>query len=536
MSVADLAIVGASIRTLDPGRPHASAVAMRDGVIVAVGTDAEVRAACDASTELIDGHGMALVPGLVDAHIHPFSAELTTGADLTRCASLQELQDALAAERTRVGAEGWVRGWGLDYGVFRTTGIDGRLLERAVGDRPALVTFMDCHTALASPRALQLAGVGAQASFAERAEVVAHDGVPTGELREPPAIRLVSRLIPPPTEAERQAEMAAIQRRLNAVGITGAHVMNGDPAILDDLRALETAGELTVRMVMPLRVHPQTTAEEIEEYLSLRDAAGRLWRGGVAKFFIDGVIDSGTAWLDEPDTLGDGTAPFWPDVERYTDAVGLFAGAGFQCATHAIGDRAVRAALDAYTAAPSTGVRHRIEHLETMKDADVPRLARESVVASMQPLHMQWREPDGSDSWATRLGQERAARGWRTGDLLRSGAVVALGSDWPVAGFDPRSAMAWARLRRKPGQPLAAPWNPEQAMSAEQALAGYTSAPAWAVHDESVSGRVAVGRRADLTAFAEDPVECSADALPELPVALTVVDGRIVFRGERTEG
>jgi predicted amidohydrolase YtcJ len=531
-TAADAAVLSTTVRTLDPDRPEADAVAFRDGVIVAVGSEAEVREVCDSSTELIDGSDMAVVPGIVDGHIHPFWPDHVAGADLTRCGTLSELHEALAAERSRVG-DGWVCGWGIDYGIFSDTGIDGRLLEPAVGGAPALVTFMDQHTGLATPRALELAGVTGPVQFAEGAEVVVRGGRPTGELREGAAIDLVRNVIPVLTVAERLAVVKRTLKELNSFGVTGVHVMDGSPQTFEMMRELEATGDLTVRATIPFWQHPDTPFEEMERQLELRAEHGRLWRGGVAKFFIDGVIDTGTGWLDEPDAEGAGTKPFWPDPDRYARAVQLFAQAGFQCVTHATGDRAVRAALDAYRAAGAApGVRHRVEHIETLPDHDLPRFAAEGVAASMQPLHMQWRRADHSDSWAGRLGPERAARAWRTRDLLNSGALLVLGSDWPVAQKDPRIGMAWARLRRTPGIKDAPVFEPDQRLTGPEVLYGYTMATATVAGDGGVAGRLAPGCRADLTAFAADPVSCDADDLIALPIRLTVVDGRVVYRGE----
>jgi predicted amidohydrolase YtcJ len=174
--------------------------------------------------------------------------------------------------------------------------------------------------------------------------------------------------------------------------------------------------------------------------------------------------------------------------------------------------------------------RHRIEHLETLGDETLDRIATERVAASMQPLHMQWRRPDGSDDWALRLGHRRAARAFRTGDMLRAGALLPLGSDWPVAPYDPRYGMAWARLRRRPGRRDDAPFEPEQALTGLQALEGYTTAAAAVVGEQELGGTIAPGRRADLTGFASDPVDTPADDLVDVPVRLTVVAGRVVFR------
>jgi hypothetical protein len=307
--------------------------------------------------------------------------------------------------------------------------------------------------------------------------------------------------------------------------------MDGTEGTLDLMRELEASGDLTLRSVIPFTQTPETPFEEMERLVTLRDGHGSLWRGGVAKFFIDGVVDTGTGWLYEPDTEGDGTEPFWPDPERYAQAVALFAGAGFQCVTHATGDRGVRAALDAYLAADSPSrALHRVEHVETLQDSDLPRFASEGVAASMQPLHMQWRRGDQTDSWAARLGPERTARAWRTRDLLAGGTLVPLGSDWPVAQYDPRIGLAWARVRRTPGDPDAPVFEPEQRLTGLESLDGYTVAAARVLGEDHLSGRIARGFRADLTAFAEDPVEVEADELIDLPVTLTIVAGKIVHR------
>jgi predicted amidohydrolase YtcJ len=473
-----------------------------------------------------------VVPGLIDSHIHPFhGSETAVGADLTGLRTLDEVRDALAEERRRCGDGEWVRGYALAYEAFAETGISGGLIDDVVAGSPTLLSFFDFHTALANDAALTLARVDGPRAFGQAAEIVCLDGRPTGELREPAAVALVHDVIPPPTEGQRLAAYVRTFGRLNAVGLAGCCVMVGSPALYDVCRELEARGELTCRLWVPLHQPPEVTDDEVAAQLGLAGEHGRLWRGGVAKFFIDGVVEPGTAWLYEPDANGGGTVPFWPDPDRYAEVVRRFAQAGFQCATHAVGDRAVRAALDAYRAAgaPPTG-HHRIEHIETLQDADLPRLAAEGVAASMQPLHLGYNRGDRSDPWSQALGRERCDRGFRTREILDSGAILALGSDWPVARFDPRLGMGWARLRRDAGHPELGQYNPEQALSGLETLAGYTTAPAVIVGESHRQGRIAPGFRADLSAFAEDPVEIDADELPTLPVVLTVVDGRVVFR------
>jgi predicted amidohydrolase YtcJ len=532
-SGADTALVGARVRTLDDAQPTASALAWRDGVLVAVGSDAAVKPHVGSRTHVIDGRGLVVVPGLVDSHIHPFWGTVATrGVDLGSATTLDEVRDRLAAERRRCGPDAWVLGHSVGYEPFHDSGIRADLIADAIGDAPALLGFFDGHTALATPAALSLAGVTGAREFREFSEVVVDgEGRPTGALLEAGAMNLVLAAVPKWTEAETLDAFAATLRRFNQVGLTGAHVMVGDPELLDVCRSLEARGDLTVRLLMPMHQEPAIDDEEVERRLGLAAEHGRLWRAGTAKFFLDGVLESGTAWLVEPGPGGVNAQPFWPDVGRYAALVRRFTEAGFSAITHAVGDGAVRSALDAYEAAgrPRRGM-HRVEHIETLTDQDLPRFAALGVAASMQPLHIEGLdEPATPSAWVDGLSPGRYERGFRTADLAASGAVLPLGSDWMVADFDPRVGMAWAQLRRAPGLPEHEPYLPGQALDAEQALRGYTTCAAAVAGDEAVYGRLRPGLRADITALAADPAEVPADELPQVPVELTVVDGQVVF-------
>ena len=514
---ADLAILEAWVRTLDPERPFTHAVAMKDGVIIALGDD--VRAACDGKTEVIDARGAALIPGLVDSHMHPFwGAELARGVDLRAC---RTPADTLVALRAGKPHRGWLFGWGLDYDAAPTPAE----MADALPSVAVVVRMMDLHTALATPTALRWAQVTGPVEFPDSSMVVVdEDGVPTGELREGAAQDLVLRAGPRMRWPELRARHVEILGELNALGLTGAHVMDGDPATLELLRDLEGTDELSMRLRIPQWITPELDEAAIDERIKLRDARGKLWSGGVAKFFADGVIDAGTAWLEAPDTHGEGITPFWPDPDRMAAVMTRFAEAGFQLATHTIGDAAVRFTLGTYIrAGAADGVRHRLEHLEALPDDLVQAIPRAGVVASMQPVHLSALRGDGSGNWNERLGPERAARAFRMRDLLDAGAILALGSDWPVADADPRRGLAAAQVREV---------IPEQAITAEEALAGYTSVPALVAGDASVAGRIRVGMRADLTGLGVDPVNAPPSDLPDNPVWLTVVDGRVAFADE----
>jgi predicted amidohydrolase YtcJ len=525
----DLALLGFRVRTLDGERPFATAVAIRRGTIVAVGTDDEIKASCGTATRVITGPG-AVVPGLVDSHSHVLSAgSFARGADLTTVHSLDQLHSALEAERERVGDSGWILGWGLEYNVFGDSPMSSDHVEDAVLGQPALLRTMDAHTGLANRAALDLAGVHGPREFEDGSEIVCRDGAPTGELREMSAIALVADVIPVPSSSESKAAAQEVLQRYVSHGVTCIHQMDGDDFTFKLAEELEHEGRLDLRLVISVWHKPETSPEETEAQLAMRDLHGKLWRGGVVKMFGDGVIDTGTGWLLEPDTRGGSLTPFWPEPARYSESVVRFSQAGFQVVTHATGDGAVRSALDAYDRAGAKGpFRHRIEHIETLPDEELRRFAQEGVVASMQPLHMQWRKPDGSDWWASLLGPERTSHAFRCLDLLMTGAIVPLGSDWPVAGLDPREGMAWARLRRTPGDDGFV-FEPQQCLSGLQALHGYTTMPAAAVGESLSSGRISPGLRADLTIFAEDPVDCDPDDLVDLPVLMTIVDGRVVW-------
>jgi predicted amidohydrolase YtcJ len=531
----DMIIWGSRIRTLDPNLTMCSAVAIKDGLIIATGDDETIRAMRGSGTQIVDGRDIAFVPGLTDSHIHPLMGTIRTqGADLFDATSLDDIRARLMAERERVGPNGWVRGWGLHYEPFEETGIRGSLFDGVAGSQPMLLEFFDGHTALANHASLAIAGINGPVAFAEEATVVCVDGIPTGELQEWAAVRLVQDVVPEVDAETRYRWFCDSFRRFSEVGLTAIHAMDGTPEELDIYRRLEENGDLTCRVVVPFWQHPDTTEAEMRDQLPIRNDRGRLWRCGAAKFFIDGVIETGTAWLVEPDTRGQGLHPFWPEPERYAEAVTLFARAGFQCITHAVGDRSVQAALDAYeTAGHAAGVHHRIEHIELVQERDVPRFRELGVVASMQPLHMAAARADGSDEWAARVGPERTAAAFRAQTLRSSGAILALGSDWMVAPFDPRLGMAWARLRRTPGRLEMPPRAGDQSLTALQTLEGYTTGAAATISEDDVSGCIKPGYRADLTGFAADPVETEADELLDLPVLMTIVDGRIVHEARQ---
>ncbi|GAA1570917.1 amidohydrolase [Leucobacter aridicollis] len=526
------ALIDAHLITNTPHHAGATALLVEHGRITAVGDDTEIEAlALAAGYPVRNAGGATVTPGLFDSHTHPhWAADVTRGVDLGGLGTVADLQAAVAAYAATLPDDAWVLGWNLEFEPFEATGVRGDLFDDAVAGRPFAAMFYDLHSGLANAAALTAAGVTAAPVFEDMSEVVVDaSGALTGELREPSAYQLVFNAVPARShEAERDA-LRDMFRTLAAAGLTGGAIMDGKPRTVDLIEELEQRGELDHRLVVH-HWHAVTDDDAaVARVIAAKDRRGRLWESDGIKLFSDGVIDTGTAWLHQPDTCGDGVHAFWPDWNRYREVVRAYHDAGMIIATHAVGDFAVNRVLDAYAELPAHAAArvHSIEHLEVLADEDLEKLTGSGVTASMQPLHMQWREGDDSDNWAVRLG-ERAATGYRVRDVLNTGTRVTLGSDWPVAHYDPRIGMAWARGRSTPGVAGAPVFEPDQRLTGEEALLAYTLWPALARGHED-RGIIAPGALADLTLWSGDPVAASADELATLPIAATVVDGRFVY-------
>ncbi|MEH0628191.1 amidohydrolase [Streptomyces stelliscabiei] len=382
----------------------------------------------------------------------------------------------------------------------------------------------DGHSALVSEAALKAAGITGPRAFTQRSHIaVDADGRLTGHLVEHAAMELVQLVMPRPSYAERRARLAELLGAMAATGLTGAHVM--------DLGDLDLVGAVAEESVLPLRLRfapwcmPGADADDLAELVGLQGRGGRHWRVGGVKFFMDGTVEGGTAWLDHPDCHGQGTDAFWPDPAAYSDALRHLHRAGVRTATHAIGDAAVRHVLDTVASlGPAGGSRTGWSTSSRCRTSWWRGSRRWGSSPPCSPRTTDYTRADLSDEWSLRLGAERAVRAWRLRDLRDAGAVVALGSDWPIAHFDARAVLATARAPRGAASCGAG-------LTGTQALEGCTSHAALAAGEADVSGRIAVGFRADLTALGVDPVEAPADEVAEAPVRLTVTGGHVVHRG-----
>ncbi|GAN78854.1 amidohydrolase [Acidocella aminolytica] len=517
-------------------REDVDALAVAKGKIVALGRDADMMAWRGPATETIDLAGGFLTPGLVDGHAHPIQGhDLQIGVDLAEVRDVTQLRAALAQEAASLRPGDWLQGHGLDPALLEGVGHPADLLEVVSGGRPVFLMFFDYHGAMVSRAALAKAGIAGPRSFASGAQILCDvDGLPTGTLLETEAVELIRSVLPRMDQATRLASMRRLFSSMAAAGLTGMHVMDANGDSLDCLAALEAQAPSPLRFHVLPWVNPGATRDELEAVLALQGRAGRLWRVCGAKFFIDGTIDAGTAWLHEPDLHGGCTGPHWPSPEAYSKAVHFFGKRGVQTVTHAIGDKAVRHVLETLASLPQpirAAARHRVEHIETLPDEDIGQFAALDVLPSMQPSHaVRYASADQSDAWSQRLGPERAARGWRTADIAATGVRLVLGSDWPIAPYDPREILTCAVARRLPGHAASTAVGDAQVLSRAMALAGLTRHAAYAVEEETRLGALTLGFDADLTGFTVDPLRADVDELGMAPFGVTVCNGLVTHR------
>lgn len=514
------------------GPERASAVGISGGLIAAIGSREDASRWTLAQDGVVLDLGPAtIVAGLSDPHSHPIHGlPVIRGIDLTEVRNRAALVEAIADEAAQREPGAWLLGWGLHPDALEGQS-EVAVIDEAAPDNPVFVRFFDFHAGIANTRALREAGVhGAMALDGGASVVVDADGVPTGLLQEMAAMELVLNVMPPLAEPQRRADLRALLEGMASTGLTGTHSLSFDPSCIDLLTELEREAPLPLRVRLSPAVREEAGDAGIDEIIALHGTSGHDWSIEGVKFFLDGTIDNGTAWLSSPDSHGESTASIWSDVSSYASAVARFHAAGIPTATHAIGDAAVAYALGVLEALPPgpPELRHRIEHVETIGTQLVQRFASSGVIASMQPAHAVTSiRADGQDEWSRRLG-ERAADAFPARSIMDAGGTVAFGSDWPIGTYDPREIMAMARLRRMPDTSND-PVRPEQTTTARQALDAYTRAVATIHGTAHLEGSVQIGYRADLTVFASDPLDVAADELPGLGVLATVVSGRLSF-------
>jgi predicted amidohydrolase YtcJ len=530
---ADLIFTAGRVHTMSGGIVGATAVAVREGMIVAVGGECDMAGFIGPGTRSLRYPGATIVPGLSDGHAHPLSgAGFTVGMDLRAVTSLPELRQALATALAGLTPGDWLRGWGLDPNAWGPERVTSAPLDEVVGTVPMFLRFFDAHSALANPAALRAAGISGPRTFPTGSRVDADDdGIPTGLLLEAEAMQPVFDVLPRGPVDDHANRVKHLLADMAASGLTSSQVMDFLEEPFELLRLIEAEGELPLRLRLSPWIEPKHTPEDWARFLEWQGTGGRRWTVHGVKFFLDGTIDGGTAWLEAPDTHGQSTSSVWSDPADYAAAMRFFAENGIVTATHAIGDAAIRFALTTISQLQVPGGPvHRIEHAETLPDDLVDAFGGSGAIASMQPTHCtHFVRADQTDNWSERLGPERARRAWRTHALVDAGVTLALGSDWPVAPFEPLAIMADAQLRRNVAHLDLDPVLPEESLTARQALEGYTIGAAIAAGVAHTEGSISVGKVADLTILAADPLAVPPEELARTAILATVVGGEIQY-------
>jgi predicted amidohydrolase YtcJ len=531
---ADLIITNARAWTLDPSNPRADTVAVKGDRILYVGAEEEAAPLRGPETEVIDGEGRTLLPGLIDSHFHLLWGSLRLDdLQLDGVRGFEALGEAIRTYTAAHPEHAWLSAQGLSYDVLPGERLTREHLDALEPHRPMVLTCFDFHTAWCNTAALKAAGILHGAEVPSNAEVVlGDDGLATGELREFEAMDLVYRLLPEPSPAEVRDLLRRGMRLANAYGITSVHNMNGDRDEFAHYRALDEAGELSVRLYVPFRMYPHTPLSAIEtEAVAMRDLyrSAKL-RAGALKLFMDGVVESYTAFLTEPYANAPGCGEAIFSAEHAREIAVRADRAGLQIAVHAVGDAAVQRALDAFAAARRENgprdARHRIEHIELLHPSDTHRFAALGVTASVQPLHCTRPELGYLPSWLAFIPPARYADAFPWGTLRAAGAHLSFGSDWPVVSMNPFLGFDAAVNRQPWAEGL-----PTQAQTLEATLAAYTRDAAFTELMEHDKGQLKAGMLADLVLLNADVFALPSEHLSTLTAALTVCGGEVVHRG-----
>ena len=548
MKAPDLILTGARVLTMNPAQPRAEAVAVCGERIDAVGSRTEIEASAGPDTRIVDIGGATLLPGFVESHLHL----VLGGSELSHLQiggvhGKEDLARAFRDFSCRNPDADLLMAQGGDYGVL------GRPLTRhdlddIIADRPIAITAADHHTVWANTAALQGSGLLHGARTPAGHEVVmGSDGLATGELREfeafAPVIALGGNLRvnlgiatgrdpdPWPQEAAFRIDAAKAARGLEFAarhGITSIINMDGNRYTLALLDALRSQGSLTSRVKVPFHFKPDMGLDHLAEASAMsKDFADSWLCSGMVKFFMDGVIDSQTAFRldDYPDAPGKRGAGLFGQQEFERIAIEVDR-RGLQIAVHAIADAAVRRVLDGLESAQRANgprdARHRIEHIEMIDRADLPRLAELGVTASIQPVHAPGVLDFGFDGLAA-FGADRINDVFLCRELAEAGAHICFASDWPVADISILRGIA-AQVGRQPYAGAT-----DQRIGLHETLAAYTAGGAWAAHMENITGTIKRGLAADLVVLSGDIESCEAEDIPSLDIAMTIAGGQITY-------
>jgi predicted amidohydrolase YtcJ len=530
---AGLVLYNGKIYTMDRASPQVQAVAIAGNRIAAVGDDDQIKSLLASGGEAIDLKGRTVVPGLTDCHIHFVEYALRlTRIDLAGIASRAEAIRRVA-ERAQAAKPGeWLLGGGWDRNLWEDPSFPTKEdLDFVTPHNPVALSSKDGHSLWVNSLALARASITAETPSPSGGEIERQPGTgePTGILKEN-AEDLVEKVIEKPSLEAIQAALKVAMANAQRAGLTGIHDCEGERAFAA-FQELLNRGEFGLRVLMHIPVKNLDAAIG----LGLRTGFGsdKLRVGGI-KMFADGALGSRTAAMlapyeDEPFNLGIAVT----SKEGMRELVRKASRAGISAAIHAIGDRANRDVLDilekSHQSGEGMGLRHRIEHVQLLNPADIPRLAKLSVIASMQPIHATSDMDMVERHWGEERGQ--GAYAWRS--LLDAGTVLAFGSDCPVETLDPLVGIhAAATRRRADGSPGPEGWHPQERITVEDAVRAYTLGAAYASGEEREKASISPGKLADLVVLSHDIFAIPPMTILETEVEATILDGKFVYVSE----
>jgi predicted amidohydrolase YtcJ len=536
---ADLILTGGTVYTSNVEARWAEAVAVRSGRIAAVGSATDVEELRGPTTEVLRLDGRTVVPGFQDSHVHPDHGGLVRSrCDLHEVSGREAYEESIRGYATSHPEAEWILGGGWSLDDFPRGTPHRSVLDAIVPDRPVFLFNRDGHGAWVNSRALELAGIGLDTADPPDGRIEREeDGGPFGTLHEG-AMGLVERLIPPNTEPELDQALLEGQRYLHSLGITAWQDAIVTPETLAAYRRLADRGQLTARVVGSLWWDRERGEEQIEDLVEMRgDGTDGRFRPTAVKIMQDGIIENFTAAVLEPylDASGRPTTNrgiSFVDAAALKRSVTSLDALGFQVHVHAIGERAVREALDAFQAAKEANgprdARHHIAHIQVIHPDDLPRVAQLGVVANGQPL---WACLDGQMRNLTIpfLGEERSGWQYPFRSLLASGARLAFGSDWPVSTPNPFEEIEVAVNRVPPERRELEAFIPEERLDLDQALDAFTMGSAFVNHLDQETGSVEVGKLADLAVIDRDLFADGVGPIGEATVLMTMVEGEPVY-------
>lgn len=547
---AEMIVTNARVLTMDAARPRAEAVALAAGKIVAVGTAAEVAALAGPQTRVIDADGRTLLPGFVESHLHlVLGGNELVQLQIGGLYGFDALKAAFAGYALRFPDNALLMAQGASYEILGAP-VTRQDLDRIMADRPIAMMSPDHHTVWANTAALRAAGLLQGAQMPHGHEVVmAPDGTATGELREFEAFGPILALggeahlqlgiatggepEPWPSEAVRARDkdkIAAGLAHCAAHGITSMVNMDGNRYTCQLLREMQQEGRLTARVKVPFHFKPHMELSELDRASAMTAEYDDDWlSSGFVKMFMDGVVDSRTAFMLNPYPGTDITGEPLFEPARFKAICTEIDRRGLQIAVHAIGDGAVRTTIDGYEAAGLANgfrdMRHRIEHIELIDRADIPRLGALGITASLQPPHPPGAMDFPMSTMETVIDRARWPDAYLWKSLADQGARVAYASDWPVTDVSVMRGLQ-AALTRVPYDGCA-----DERLDLMASLYAYTAGGAWAAHMEHVTGRLVPGLAADLVLIDGDVESLAGADLGQTGIALTIAGGKITHQG-----